>query len=80
MIDALTKRTSFVELFFDLVFVFAITQVATAIHADHSASGWLHRPIRSTSQAPFVARGFSELSAGSRRHGPSRQTPREMPS
>lgn len=45
MTDALTKRTSFVELFFDLVFVFAITQVATTIHADHSASGWLHAAL-----------------------------------
>lgn len=41
----MTKRTSFVELFFDLVFVFAITQVAATIHADHSASGWLHAAL-----------------------------------
>lgn len=34
------KKTSFLELFFDLVFVFAITQVAAALHGDHSAAGW----------------------------------------
>ncbi len=34
------KRTSYLELFFDLVFVFAITQVAAALHADYSAAGW----------------------------------------
>lgn len=42
---AMPKRTSFVELFFDLVFVFAITQVAATIHADHSAVGWVHAAL-----------------------------------
>lgn len=36
-----SKRTSFLELFFDLVFVFAITQIARTLHDDHSARGWL---------------------------------------
>ncbi|MBK9177996.1 MAG: low temperature requirement protein A [Acidimicrobiales bacterium] len=40
-----TKRTSYLELFFDLVFVFAITQLASALHADHSASGWAHAAL-----------------------------------
>lgn len=34
------KRASFLELFFDLVFVFAVTQLAAMLHADHSAAGW----------------------------------------
>lgn len=36
------KRTSYLELFFDLVFVLAITQVAGSLHEDHTASGWAH--------------------------------------
>lgn len=36
-----SKRTSFLELFFDLVFVFAITQIARSLHDDHSTRGWL---------------------------------------
>lgn len=43
--DAMAKRTTFVELFFDLVFVFAITQVAATIHADHSAAGWVQAAL-----------------------------------
>jgi low temperature requirement protein LtrA len=34
------KRVGFLELFFDLVFVFAITQLVTVLHHDHSAAGW----------------------------------------
>jgi low temperature requirement protein LtrA len=33
------KRVSFTELFFDLVFVFAVTQVSGLLHDDHSAAG-----------------------------------------
>ena len=33
------KRVTWAELFFDLVFVFAITQVSALLHADHSWSG-----------------------------------------
>lgn len=33
------KRASFAELFFDLVFVFAVTQVSALLHHDHSAAG-----------------------------------------
>jgi low temperature requirement protein LtrA len=35
-----TKRVGFLELFFDLVFVFAVTQLVTMLHADHTAAGW----------------------------------------
>jgi low temperature requirement protein LtrA len=38
---AVPKRASFLELFFDLVFVFAVTQIAATLHADHSARGWV---------------------------------------
>lgn len=34
------KRVGYLELFFDLVFVFAITQLATLVHDDHSLGGW----------------------------------------
>lgn len=34
------KRTSYLELFFDLVFVFAITQIVASLHTDHTAQGW----------------------------------------
>ncbi len=34
------KRVGFLELFFDLVFVFAVTQLVAALHHDHSAAGW----------------------------------------
>ncbi len=34
------KRVGFVELFFDLVFVFAVTQLVGVLHADHGAAGW----------------------------------------
>lgn len=34
------KRVGFLELFFDLVFVFAITQLVGLLHHDHSAAGW----------------------------------------
>ena len=40
-----TKRTSYLELFFDLVFVFAITQLAGMLHEDHTARGWGHAAI-----------------------------------
>jgi low temperature requirement protein LtrA len=33
------KRVTFTELFFDLVFVFAVTQVSGLLHDDHSAAG-----------------------------------------
>jgi low temperature requirement protein LtrA len=33
------KRVTYTELFFDLVFVFAVTQVAGLLHDDHSAAG-----------------------------------------
>ncbi|MGE5210262.1 MAG: low temperature requirement protein A [Acidobacteriota bacterium] len=35
-----TKRVGFLELFFDLVFVFAVTQLVALLHQDHSAGGW----------------------------------------
>lgn len=35
-----SKRASYLELFFDLVFVFAVTQLVAALHDDHSAVGW----------------------------------------
>lgn len=34
------KRTGYLELFFDLVFVFAVTQLVGVLHDDHSAAGW----------------------------------------
>ena len=34
------KRVGFPELFFDLVFVFAVTQLVGLVHHDHSALGW----------------------------------------
>jgi low temperature requirement protein LtrA len=34
------KRVGFLELFFDLVFVFAVTQLVTLLHADQTAAGW----------------------------------------
>lgn len=40
-----TKKTSYLELFFDLVFVFAITQLAGTLHDDHTASGWGHAAL-----------------------------------
>lgn len=42
---ATAKRTSYLELFFDLVFVFAITQLAGMLHDDHTARGWGHAAI-----------------------------------
>lgn len=36
------KRTSYVELFFDLVFVFAITQLSGLLKHRHDAAGWAH--------------------------------------
>lgn len=36
------KRVGFLELLFDLVFVFAVTQLVATLHHDHSASGWAH--------------------------------------
>lgn len=34
------KRVGYLELFFDLVFVFAITQLASLLHHDHTIGGW----------------------------------------
>ena len=34
------KRVGFLELFFDLVFVFAVTQIVGLLHDDHSVAGW----------------------------------------
>lgn len=34
------KKVGFLELFFDLVFVFAVTQLVALLHHDHSAAGW----------------------------------------
>lgn len=34
------KRVGFLELFFDLVFVFAITQLVELLHGDHTTAGW----------------------------------------
>ena len=34
------KRVGFLELFFDLVFVFAVTQLVAVLYGDHSAGGW----------------------------------------
>lgn len=39
---ATEKRTGYLELFFDLVFVFAVTQLVTMLHEDHHLDGWLH--------------------------------------
>lgn len=36
------KRAGYLELFFDLVFVFAVTQLVTMLHEDHRLVGWLH--------------------------------------
>jgi low temperature requirement protein LtrA len=36
------KRVGFLELFFDLVFVFAVTQLVGLLHDDHTAMGWVH--------------------------------------
>ena len=36
-----TKRVTWAELFFDVVFVFVITQVSELLRADHSAKGLL---------------------------------------
>jgi low temperature requirement protein LtrA len=34
------KRVGFLELFFDLVFVFAATQLVGLLHSDHTPAGW----------------------------------------
>jgi low temperature requirement protein LtrA len=34
------KKTGYLELFFDLVFVFAVTQLVTVLHDDHGLTGW----------------------------------------
>jgi low temperature requirement protein LtrA len=34
------KRVGYLELFFDLVFVFAVTQLVSALHDDHTGAGW----------------------------------------
>ncbi|MBN2113611.1 MAG: low temperature requirement protein A [Acidimicrobiia bacterium] len=38
--SGIPKRASFLELFFDLVFVFAVTQLAAMLRADHTLGGW----------------------------------------
>jgi low temperature requirement protein LtrA len=38
-VPAQDKRVTWVELFFDLVFVFAVTQVSSLLHADHTWTG-----------------------------------------
>jgi len=40
--DRTDKRTGYLELFFDLVFVFAVTQLVTMLEADHGPGGWFH--------------------------------------
>jgi low temperature requirement protein LtrA len=35
------KRVGFLELFFDLVFVFAVTQLVDLLHDDHTTKGWV---------------------------------------
>jgi len=35
------KRRGYLELFFDLVFVFAVTQLVAMLHHDHSVGGWM---------------------------------------
>ena len=42
---AVSKRVGFLELFFDLVFVFAVTQLVKVLHHDHSAGGWAHAAL-----------------------------------
>jgi low temperature requirement protein LtrA len=39
-VESVGKRVGFLELFFDLVFVFAVTQLVGLLHEDHSAAGW----------------------------------------
>ena len=39
MAEAAEKRVTWAELFFDLVFVFAVTQVSALLHEDHSWAG-----------------------------------------
>src|SRR5690349_2267344 len=39
------KRVAWVELFFDLVFVVAVTQVSGLLHADHSWAGVLRAVV-----------------------------------
>ena len=39
--EPVEKRVSWAELFFDLVFVFAVTEVSTLLAADHSSAGAL---------------------------------------
>lgn len=39
------KRVGYLELFFDLVFVFAVTQLVTLLHQDHTAAGWARAGI-----------------------------------
>ena len=40
-----SKRVGFLELFFDLVFVFSITQLVGLLHADHTAMGWVRAGV-----------------------------------
>jgi low temperature requirement protein LtrA len=40
-----SKRVGFLELFFDLVFVFAVTQLVSVLYDDHSAGGWARAGI-----------------------------------
>lgn len=39
------KRVGFLELFFDLVFVFAVTQLVAALHHDHTTAGWVRAAV-----------------------------------
>jgi len=43
--EPVRKRVGFLELFFDLVFVFAITQLVGLLHDDHSAQGWVRAAV-----------------------------------
>ena len=42
MSDLAGKRTGYLELFFDLVFVFAVTQLVGMLEDDHRPVGWFH--------------------------------------
>lgn len=44
-VDVTEKRVTWAELFFDLVYVFAVTEVSSLLHADHSWAGVLRALI-----------------------------------
>ncbi len=56
------KRVGSLELFFDLVFVFAVTQLVGELHDDHSLAGWGGR------------HSFSGCSGGRDRNTPGPET------